>query len=200
MFPTIDASSPWTAGHSERVTHLALAIGRQLRLDEVQLDQLYRGGLLHDIGKVAVPPEILDKPGTLTAAEREIVERHPSVGFELLAPIPGYADVLPIVRSHHERPDGAGYPDNLAGEEIPWLARVLAVADVYDALTSDRPYRAGMAHEQAVELMLAGNGTWLDATVLAAFLALDYSRRKLELHQSIAARWPTPPRATILVA
>jgi putative nucleotidyltransferase with HDIG domain len=172
MFTTIDATSPWTAGHSERVTHLALAIGHQLRLDDVQLDRLRRGGLLHDIGKVVVPPSILDKPGALTPAERALVERHPQVGFELLAPFPDHADVLAIVRSHHERPDGAGYPDHLSGEDIPWLARVLAVADVYDALTSDRPYRAGMRHERAVELMRAGTGTWLDETALAAFLAL----------------------------
>ncbi|MCE9603122.1 MAG: HD-GYP domain-containing protein [Gemmatimonadetes bacterium] len=173
MFSTIDAKSPWTAGHSERVTHLAIAIGRQLQLDSTQLDRLYRGGMVHDIGKLAVPTAILDKRGRLTAVERRIVERHPGAGFDLLAPLVEFADVLPIVRSHHERPDGRGYPDRLAGDEIPWLARVLAVADVYDALTSDRPYRAGMDRDMARGLMIAGSGSWLDADVLEAFLALD---------------------------
>lgn len=172
MFSTIDTKSPWTAGHSERVTHLAIAIGRELQLESAQLDQLFRGGMVHDIGKLAIPTRILDKRGTLTAAERRIVERHPGAGFDLLSPLAEFADVLPIVRSHHERPDGRGYPDRLAGDEIPWLARVLAVADVYDALTSDRPYRAGMDRETALGLMMAGSGSWLDAVVLEAFLAL----------------------------
>jgi putative nucleotidyltransferase with HDIG domain len=175
MFSMIDATSPWTAGHSLRVTHLAIAIGRELRLGATQLDQLHRGGMVHDIGKLGVPTEILDKPGRLTAEERRIVEQHPVIGVDLLAPFAEFADVLPIVRSHHERPDGGGYPDRLVGDEIPLLARVLAVADVYDALTSDRPYRAGMNHEDALDLMVAGGGIWLDATVLAAFLALDRS-------------------------
>lgn len=176
MFSTIDAKSPWTAGHSERVTHLAIAIGHELRLDPKQLDQLFRGGMVHDIGKLAVPTEILDKRGRLTAAERRIVECHPRAGVDRLAPLAEFADVLPMVRSHHERPDGRGYPDRLGGDEIPWLARVLAVADVYDALTSDRPYRAGMDRETALGLMIAGSGSWLDATVLAAFLALGATR------------------------
>jgi len=183
---TIDANSPWTAGHSERVTHLALAIGRQLELDDAQLGQLYRGGLLHDIGKVAVPPEVLDKPGRLTPEEREIVERHPGVGFDILSPIPGFADILPIVRSHHERIDGTGYPDRLAGDAIPYLARVLAVADVYDALTSDRPYRAGMTRQKAIGIMQEGAGTWLDADVLAAFVALGYEVAAFDVPAALA--------------
>lgn len=183
---TIDANSPWTAGHSERVTHLAIAIGRQLQLDEAQLGQLYRGGLLHDIGKVAVPPEVLDKPGRLTPEERVIVERHPGVGYDILSPIPGFTDVLPIVRSHHERIDGTGYPDRLAGDAIPYLARVLAVADVYDALTSDRPYRAGMSREKALGIMQEGAGTWLDAEVLAAFAAIDYDVQAFDIPTALA--------------
>ncbi|MCE9603119.1 MAG: HD domain-containing protein [Gemmatimonadetes bacterium] len=185
---TIDANSPWTAGHSERVTHLALAIGRQLGLDEMELGRLYRGGLLHDIGKVAVPAAILDKPGKLTPEERAVVERHPGVGADILTPIPGFADVLPIVRSHHERIDGAGYPDGLAGAAIPWLARVLAVADVYDALTSDRPYRAGMTHGQALRIMVEGTGTWLDASVLDAFRAMDYDLRQFDVPHDLATQ------------
>lgn len=183
---TIDANSPWTAGHSERVTHLAIAIGRRLELDEAKLGQLYRGGLLHDIGKVAVPPEVLDKPGRLTPEERAIVERHPGVGYDILSPIPGFADVLPIVRSHHERIDGTGYPDRLAGDAIPYLARVLAVADVYDALTSDRPYRAGMTREKALGIMQEGAGSWLDAQVLAAFAAIEYDVTAFDIPSALA--------------
>ncbi len=183
---TIDANSHWTAGHSERVTHLAIAIGRRLDLDDVALGQLYRGGLLHDIGKVAVPPEVLDKPGRLTPEERAIVERHPAVGFDILSPIPGFEDVLPIVRSHHERPDGTGYPDRLAGDAVPWLARILAVADVYDALTSDRPYRAGMPREKAVGILLEGRDTQFDGRVLDAFLALEYDAKRFDIAGALA--------------
>ena len=133
-----------------------------------------------------MPPEVLDKPGRLTPEEREIVERHPGVGFDILSPIPGFADVLPIVRAHHERIDGTGYPDRLAGDAIPYLGRVLAVADVYDALTSDRPYRAGMTREKALGSMPEGAGSWLDATVLAAFAAIDYDVAAFDIPAALA--------------
>jgi len=185
---TIDANSPWTAGHSERVTHLAIAIGRALDLDDADLGRLYRGGLLHDIGKVAVPPEVLDKPGRLTDAERAVVERHPGVGYDILSPIAAFADVLPIVRSHHERPDGTGYPDRLRGDAVPWLARVLAVADVYDALTSDRPYRAGMPRERAIVILEEGRGTQFDPRVIDAFLTLGYAAADHDISADLATQ------------
>lgn len=169
---TIDAKSPWTAGHSERVTSMSVAIGRQMQLPAGDLELLHRGGLLHDIGKIGIPQEILDKPGRLTDAERAIIETHPVVGARILAPIGTYADVMGIVRHHHERWDGAGYPDKLAGRAIPRLARVLSVADVYDALTSSRPYRAGIPHEKVLGILRADAGTAFDPEVVEAFVAI----------------------------
>lgn len=166
----IDANSPWTAGHSERVTSYAVAIGGRLGLPQCQMDTLRRGGLLHDIGKIGVPPAVLDKAGPLTAAERELIERHPVLGAEILDPIGTFEDAIPIVRSHHERLDGSGYPDGLAGEEIPYLARVLAVADVFDALTSHRPYRSALTIESAVAIIRHDIGTHFDEGAARAFL------------------------------
>lgn len=166
----IDANSPWTAGHSERVTRVAMEIGRELELSAAELDTLERGGLLHDIGKIAVPPAVLDKAGRLTDEEWAVMRRHPVVGCEILSPIPAFADALPIVRSHHERMDGTGYPDRLYGEEIPYLARVLAVADVFDALASDRPYRAGMTTVAACEIIRNGSGSHFDPRIVRAFM------------------------------
>lgn len=177
----IDANSPWTAGHSERVTHRALAIGRVLGLSRADLGRLYRGGLLHDIGKVGVPPSILDKTEGLTPRERALIERHPVVGEQILSPISGFSDVLPIVRSHHERFDGAGYPDGLAGEAIPWLAAILAVADVFDALTSNRPYRSGLSAHEARAAIVAESGSQFDPRVVEAFVRLDLSHPPLDV-------------------
>lgn len=168
----IDANSPWTAGHSERVMHVAMGIGRQMQLTPAELDALERGALLHDIGKIAVPPSILDKAGPLNEEEWEVMRRHPVVGCEILAPIAALADTLPLVRWHHERMDGTGYPDRLAGDAIPLLARVLAVADVFDALSSRRPYREGLSLHDACEIIKAQAGRHLDPRVVLAFLDL----------------------------
>jgi putative nucleotidyltransferase with HDIG domain len=167
----IDANSAWTAGHSERVTAVALVLGDALSLHDAERHTLRSGGLLHDIGKIGVPPEILDKAGPLTSAERKIVESHPVLGVRILEPIPAFRDVLAVVRHHHERCDGRGYPDGLRGEEIPFLARLLAVADVYDALVSARPYRAGMAPDAAARIIMEGAGLHLDPHIVQVFLA-----------------------------
>lgn len=167
---TIDAKSPWTAGHSERVTAVALEIGRTLGLPAADLMVLQRGGLLHDIGKLATPIEILDKAGPLTPEERAQVQQHPRDGVRILEPITHFAPLVPIVLEHHERFDGLGYPDGKAGEAIHPLARVLAVADVYDALVSDRPYRPGLAHAAALDVIRAGVGTQFEPRVVDAFL------------------------------
>jgi HAMP domain-containing protein len=169
---TIDANSPWTAGHSDRVTRLSMAIGLQMALGKDDIDRLHRGGLLHDVGKIGVPSAILDKPAALTPEELALVREHPAVGARILEPIRAFADVMGIVRHHHERYDGAGYPDRLAGERIPLLARVAAVADVYDALVSDRPYRSGWSSERAVEYIAKSSGTHFDPTVVTAFLQM----------------------------
>jgi putative nucleotidyltransferase with HDIG domain len=165
----IDANSPWTAGHSERVTRVAMTIGRELQLSDDELRTLERGGLLHDIGKIAVPAAILDKNDKLDAAEWRVMQQHPVVGYEILTPIPAFASALPIVRSHHERMDGTGYPDGLRGDQIPWLARVLAVADVFDALVSDRPYRRGLPIAEASRIITSSAGSHLDPRVVLAF-------------------------------
>jgi len=168
----IDAKSPWTAGHSGRVTQLALTIGRALKLDDDELADLHRAALLHDIGKIAIPAEILDKPGRLTKDEYDIICEHPKRGARILEPIEAYASIIPIVRQHHERFDGNGYPDRLSGTGINKCARILAVADVYDALTSERPYRAGMSHNRAIDIITEGKGTQFDAEVVDTFLRI----------------------------
>ncbi len=188
---TIDANSPWTAGHSERVTSGALEIGRRLALDAESLDQLRRGGLLHDIGKIAVPAAILDKPGPLTEAERSVIQSHPTVGAEIILPIAAFGDIIPLIRYHHELLDGSGYPEGLSGEAIPELVRILTVADIFDALTSDRPYRRGFTPQKALTMLRDGAGRRFDARAvegLAAALAEGWFAVVVE-------RRPIPPRA-----
>jgi putative nucleotidyltransferase with HDIG domain len=167
----IDAKSEWTAGHSERVTKLALKIGRVLGLPQDKLDNLHRAGLLHDIGKLGTPAEVIDKSDRLTAEEQQIVNEHPSIGERILEPIEAYAEIIPIVRQHHEWFNGKGYPDGLAGEAINLGARILAVADVYDALSSERPYRAAMDPDQVLQIMKEKSGSHFDPVVVDAFFA-----------------------------
>ncbi|MBN1141205.1 MAG: HD domain-containing protein [Deltaproteobacteria bacterium] len=167
---TVDAKSPWTAGHSERVTALAVKIGRQMGLDDNSLDNLLRAGLLHDIGKIGIAREILDKPGKLTAEEYAVIKTHPRLGIQILEPIQAYAPLLPLILHHHEQFDGNGYPSGLAGAEIPLGARILAISDVYDALRSDRPYRLGWPQEQVLELIAEQTGKHFDPEVSEAFL------------------------------
>jgi len=166
----IDAKSPWTAGHSERVTQLALKIGQVLGLNENELAILHRASLLHDIGKIATSLAILDKPGKLTDEEYRIVCKHPGVGARILEPIEAYREIIPMVRQHHEWFNGKGYPDGIAGEALTQGGRILAVADVYDAVTSDRPYRKGMLHDRAVGIIEKGSDTQFDPNVVEAFL------------------------------
>lgn len=168
----IDAKSHWTAGHSQRVTRLAVRLGKELALPETELERLYRGGLLHDIGKIGIAQEILDKPGQLTAAERATIESHPVVGATIVQPITAFEDVIGIVRHHHERWDGAGYPDRLAGRAIPRLARVLSLADVYDALSSPRPYRDGLPHDVVMGIIARDLGQAFDPEIGAVFLEM----------------------------
>ncbi|NIM49205.1 MAG: HD domain-containing protein [Gemmatimonadales bacterium] len=169
---TVDAKSPWTAGHSERVTRLSLAVGHEMGLPPEQIDILHRGGLLHDVGKVGVPASVLDKPGRLNDEEWVIMRSHVTVGARILSPIPAYADLIPIVLYHHERWDGSGYPEGLAAEDIPFLARLLAVPDVYDALTSDRPYRSAWPLARVMDYITDSSGTQFDPAVTDAFLAV----------------------------
>jgi putative nucleotidyltransferase with HDIG domain len=169
---TIDAKSPWTGGHSERVTKLALEIGKALHLGPGELDMLHRAGLLHDAGKIGTPAEILDKPGRLTEEETRLMHEHVRTGVRILEPIPACADILPIVLQHHECFDGSGYPDRISGEAISLGARIFAVADYFDALISDRPYRPGMDREQVIESIRQEAGAKFDPGVVKAFLRI----------------------------
>ncbi|MBW2002022.1 MAG: HD domain-containing protein [Deltaproteobacteria bacterium] len=167
---TVDAKSPWTAGHSERVTKIALKIGQVMGLTPSELENLNRGGLLHDIGKIAVPVSILDKPGKLTEEEYQIIQEHSSIGARILEPIDAYVSVIPMVLQHHEHFNGKGYPDGVAGEDISLGARILAVADVFDAITSERPYRKEMDLEVALKIIKQESGEQFDPKVVQAFL------------------------------
>ncbi len=166
----IDAKSPWTKGHSERVTEYALSIGREMGLSETDLKHLRLSGLLHDIGKIGTYEALLDKPEKLTREEYDLVKVHPAKGAEILSPIKQLKEVIPGVRSHHERWDGAGYPDGLAGENIPLCGRILAVADTYDSINADRPYRQSPGHQWALEEIQRCSGSQFDPGVVEAFL------------------------------
>lgn len=166
----IDAKSHWTAGHSERVTRLGLKIGRALGLPQKEMDILHRAGLLHDIGKLGTPRDILDKKEKLTNKEEQIMREHTRMGVRILEPIAAYADVVPIVLHHHEYFNGEGYPEGLAGKAISLGGRIFAVADSFDALTSDRPYRQALNREYAIEKIKQGSGSQYDPEIVQAFL------------------------------
>ena len=166
---SIESKDIYTLGHCERVADYACAIARTLDFDESTLFWFRIGALLHDVGKIAVPLEVLNKPGRLTPEERSQMEAHPVAGVELLKDVEFPWDILPMVRSHHERWDGAGYPDRISGEAIPLNARILAVADVFDALTTDRPYRPAFGREEALQMMRDDCGRAFDPAVFAAF-------------------------------
>jgi putative nucleotidyltransferase with HDIG domain len=174
---TIDAKSPWTAGHSTRVAEVAVAVARAMHLDAPTMDRIRRGALLHDIGKIGVSADILDSSAPLTDEQKAIVQEHPALGARILEPLPHCADILPMVLQHHERFDGGGYPAGLAGSGIALDARVLAVADVYDAITSDRPYRRGLPARDAAVRISEAAGTQFDPDVVAAFTDAFRNRR-----------------------
>ena len=184
----IDAKSAWTAGHSERVTNMAVTIGRAMGLSARDLQIMHRGGLLHDIGKIGTPPSILDKPGKLDAEETQIMQDHVSIGLRILEPIAGFHEALPIVSQHHERFDGLGYPRGLAGEEISLHARIFAVADCFDAMTSDRPYRKGLSKEKTLETLQKGSGAQFDPKIVEVFMRLQAENNEpLEERSLLAA-------------
>jgi putative nucleotidyltransferase with HDIG domain len=165
----LDARDPYTAGHSERVSSLAVAIGRQMAIPAPDMDVLRLGALLHDIGKIGIADSVLGKPGPLTAEEFESIKTHTRVGARILRPVPFLAAHLPIVELHHERPDGKGYPHGLLGDEIPLLARIVRVADAFDAMTSARAYRPARAAGEALGELWRHAGTQFDTTVVEAF-------------------------------
>ncbi len=170
LISIVEAKHKYTKGHSERVHLISCFLARKLGLKRHAREVLHWASLFHDVGKISVPDAILNKPGTLTDEEFAIIKRHPVVGYEVLSHIEQLHEALPGIRHHHERMDGSGYPDGLKGEEVPLAARIIAVADVYDALTSTRSYRPAMPVSKALEIMRAGEGRHFDSQVLHLFL------------------------------
>jgi putative two-component system response regulator len=161
-----------SAGLAEKVAHWATQLGSALELPDDQLTLLYRAALLHDVGTVGVPVDVLSKQGRLDPGEFSQVKRHPIVGEEILAALPSAEQVLPAVRHHHERVDGAGYPDGLGGEDIPLFARIIAIADAYVAMSSDRPYRTRRPRDEVIRTLRQGEGKQWDAALVERFLRL----------------------------
>jgi PAS domain S-box-containing protein/putative nucleotidyltransferase with HDIG domain len=165
----LDAKSAWTKGHSERVTNYAISIAKEMGLEDKDIETLRTAALLHDIGKLGTYDVILDKPEDLTDEEINLIKIHPVKGEEILKPISQLKDILPIIRSHHEKIDGTGYPDGLKNGDIPFLARIIAVADTFDSMTSDRPYRPKASKEAAISELKKYSGTQFDFEVVEAF-------------------------------
>ena len=167
---SIEAKDSLTGGHSDRMVEYAIHLGESVGLRERELQELRTACLLHDVGKVAVPDSILRKPGPLDTEETKIVRQHPIVGEKICAPLKSLRGILPVIRHHHERMDGSGYPDGLRGEQIPVKARILQIADIYDALITDRPYREALSSEEAIQVVSqeAARG-WLDAYLVRKF-------------------------------
>jgi putative two-component system response regulator len=176
---SVESRDPYTEGHCERIAENASNLGRHLLLDEDEVIALRRGGYLHDLGKIAVPDEILKKGANLTPEEWQVMKRHPVTGENICRPLKSLRLVLPIIRSHHEHFNGSGYPDGLFGREIPLLARILQVVDVYDALRTARPYKPALSHEQAAITMHdeASAGLWDEELVLEFFNLLARQRQ-----------------------
>jgi HD-GYP domain-containing protein (c-di-GMP phosphodiesterase class II) len=167
----IDGKDPYTRGHSERVARFSLAIGESLGLPDDEMEKLRISALLHDVGKIAIEDSILKKPAALTPEEFEVMKQHPQKGFKIMSQIPAMKDFLPGMYMHHEMVDGKGYPQGLKGHEIPMQARIVSVADTFDAMTTDRPYQKGMSLEDAIERIKTFVGTRYDGKVVEALVA-----------------------------
>ena len=166
----LEARDRYTRGHSDSVARILINIAREMSMDEEQVERVRIAGKLHDLGKIGIRDDILLKPGPLDKEEWEILKMHPRIGAEILAPIPSLSDIVPAIASHHERFDGTGYPEGLKGDRIPILARMVAVADTYDALTSDRPYRKGFADVEALAIIENLKGSQLCPDCVQSFL------------------------------
>jgi hypothetical protein len=176
---TVEARDPYTAGHSQRVQRIAVAIGEALDLPRNRLEALGLAGLFHDIGKLRVPDSVLTKPGPLSPDEFDLIKRHPDDGADIVGHLGRLRDVLPFIRHHHERWDGAGYPAGLAGAEIPLEAAIVGLADAWDAMTTERPYSRARTSEEAAEEILRARGTQFAPSVVDAFFAAIPPHRRL---------------------
>jgi putative nucleotidyltransferase with HDIG domain len=177
----VEARDPYTCGHSERVARFGRCLAESIGESPIDCERIYLTGLLHDVGKIAIPDGVLQKPGHLDEDERAIIETHTEAGWRILHELEALRDVLSGVLYHHETYDGNGYPDGLAGEDIPLDGRILAVCDAFDAMTSDRPYRDGMPVEKALEILRNGSGKYWDPNLIDAFLDNIESIKKIRL-------------------
>ena len=176
----VDAKDPYTHHHSDHVTDYAVAIALEMGLSDEMIKDIQYAGMIHDIGKIGIQEEILTKPARLSAAEFDVIKTHPLIGERMIAPIKFLENVAPIILYHHERFDGTGYREGLKGEDIPLGARVISVADAYDAMTTDRPYRAGMDKDAAIEELKRNSGTQFDPKVVEAFIRVLNKRKIYE--------------------
>lgn len=200
LVAALEARDKYTAGHSHSVASIAFAIGKEMNLEEDECALLRNCGLVHDIGKIGLPAALLEKVGRLTSDEREVIETHSELGAAILAKADAFAGMAEIVLHHHERFDGAGYPKGLTGTEIPLLSRVIAVADAYDAMTSDRAYRTALTQCDALDRLRANAGTQFDPRVVEAFLAVtkresEFSAQTLRLSRNPLIRFGAALRA-----
>jgi putative nucleotidyltransferase with HDIG domain len=169
---TIEVKDHYTAEHTERTVKYATEIAKAIKLPKEDIERIKQAAMLHDLGKIGISEEILNKKGPLTKGEMREIKKHPQLGADILRPIQFLHPIIPLILHHHERWDGKGYPSGLKGDEIPVGARVVALADVYHALTTDRPYRKGYSWEQAIEIIKKGSGSQFDPEVVDAFLKI----------------------------
>lgn len=205
LVATLDARDRYTAGHSAAVAVYSRDIAKRMGLNEAQQQLAYLAGLVHDIGKIGLPPGLLEKPGPLTLDERRVMEQHSEIGERILRRVENYSEIATIVRNHHERVDGHGYPDGLHGDEIPLPARIISVADAYNAMTSDRPYRDAMPSRVARLRLAQAVESQFDTSVVAAFEAIlagadERYRSGLELKLRLSSSPAAAPAASLAVA
>jgi putative nucleotidyltransferase with HDIG domain len=187
----LEAKDRYTAGHSQRVSRFAMMVARGLELPAAEVRTVGQIGLLHDIGKIGMDDKVLNKPGKLTKEEFDLIKQHPVIGAQILAPVRSLESHLPGIRHHHEAWDGSGYPDGLQGDSIPLTARIVCLADSFDAMTSTRPYRPGRTLQQAIEEMRRCSGTQFDIRCVDAFVTI--LQREVEPSRPAA---PAPMAAT----
>jgi putative nucleotidyltransferase with HDIG domain len=198
LVQTLEESDRYTAGHSRAVATYSRDIAERLGLPMEEQERAFVAGLVHDIGKIGLSPSVLNKEGRLSLEERREMERHSEIGERILSKVEAYADVALIVRHHHERIDGHGYPDGILGPEIPTLSRIIAVADAYNAMTSDRPYRPAMVYPAARDRLLQAMGSQFHTDVVVALISLladatdDYRYARGSEFGAVAAP-PSPP-------
>ena len=189
----LEADEPYTPGHSYRVAKYAVRIGKSLGMQEQELEILEYGGLLHDIGKIAITNDIICKPGRLTDSEFEVIKTHPTIGADIVEQIKFLSDATELVRHHHERPDGRGYPHGLRAGEISLGCHILNVCDAFDAMSSDRPYRKALTVEQAMEELVRYKGTQFDEQVVDSMLKLYHQGEFNSMREMRSAVIPFQP-------